>query len=49
VDGVDYNGARRADGNIMNNPANNPEAKHYDLVRSAAAQLLGTSCSTKAV
>jgi hypothetical protein len=49
VDGVDYNGARRADGNIMNNPANDPEAKHYDLVRAAAAQLLGTSCSTKAV
>jgi hypothetical protein len=49
VDGVDYNGARRADGNIMNNPANDPEAKHYDLIRAAAAQLLGTSCSTKAV
>jgi hypothetical protein len=49
VDGVDYNGARRADGNIMNNPANDPVAKHYDLVRAAAAQLLGTSCSTKAV
>jgi hypothetical protein len=49
INGVDYNGARRPDGNIMNNPANDPVAHHYDLVRDAAAQLLGTSCATRAV
>jgi hypothetical protein len=49
VNGVDYDGARRADGTIMNNPANNPAAHHYDLIRAAVQQLLGTMCSTRPV
>jgi hypothetical protein len=48
VNGIDFNGARQPGGNIMNNPANNPIARHYDVVRSAAESLLGTSCVTRA-
>jgi hypothetical protein len=49
VNGVDYDGARRADGTIMNNPANNPAAHHYDLIRAGVQQLLGTACTTRPV
>ena len=47
VDGVAYGPARQPGGNIMNNPANPPEAKHYGLVRSAAQGLLGGGCTTR--
>jgi hypothetical protein len=46
VNGVDYGAGRQPGGNIMNNPANAPVAHHYDLIRAAAADLLGTTCST---
>jgi hypothetical protein len=49
VNGIDYGPGRQADGNIMNNPANDPAAHHYDLVRATAAQLLGTNCVTKSI
>ncbi|MGH3024531.1 MAG: hypothetical protein ACRDNI_12810 [Gaiellaceae bacterium] len=49
VNGVDHDGARRADGNIMNNPANDPVAHHYDVVRAGVQTLLGTTCATRAV
>lgn len=49
VNGVDHNGGRRPDGNIMNNPANEPEAHHYDVVRAGSEGLLGTTCATRAV
>jgi hypothetical protein len=49
VNGVDFNGARQPGGNIMNNPANAPAARHYDLVRDTVRQLLGSNCVTRAV
>lgn len=49
VNGVDHNGARRADGNIMNNPANAPEPHHFDVLRAAVQQLLGSTCVTRRV
>jgi hypothetical protein len=39
VNGVNYGPGRQASGNIMNNPANDPAAHHYDLVRATAEQL----------
>src|SRR6266567_781118 len=35
VDGVNWGAGRQATGSIMNNPANPPEARHYDLIRAA--------------
>ncbi|MGH3041193.1 MAG: hypothetical protein ACRDNG_05555 [Gaiellaceae bacterium] len=49
VDGVDYDGARRADGSIMNNPANDPTARHYEVVHAGVQDLLGSTCVTRAV
>jgi hypothetical protein len=49
VNGTNYGAGRQPGGNIMNNPANDPVAAHYDLVRGAAAQLLGTTCATQPV
>ncbi|MGH7462596.1 MAG: hypothetical protein ACREMA_16430, partial [Longimicrobiales bacterium] len=49
INGVAYGAARQASGTIMNNPANDPAAHHYDLVRAAAEQLRGSSCSTTPV
>mgnify|MGYP000909816916 CR=1 FL=1 len=46
VNGVNYGAGRQPGGAIMNNPANPPAARHYDLVRAGAAALLGHSCST---
>ncbi|HEX2196981.1 MAG TPA: hypothetical protein VHJ76_08665, partial [Actinomycetota bacterium] len=46
VNGVDYGPGRQPGGNIMNNPANDPVARHYDLVRDAVARLLGSTCRT---
>lgn len=49
VDGVAYGAARQATGNIMNNPANDPVAAHYSLVRDTVNGLLGESGTVKAV
>lgn len=46
VNGVNYGPARQATGNIMNNPTNDPAAHHYDVIRAAVQDLLGTSCRT---
>jgi hypothetical protein len=46
VNGVDYGAGRQASGNIMNNPANDPVAHHYDLVLQTVRGLLATSACT---
>lgn len=46
VDGINWGAGRQPDGSIMNNPANPPAARHYDLVRESAQDLLGTRCRT---
>jgi hypothetical protein len=46
VNGVDFGPGRQPTGAVMNNPANPPAARHYDLVRATAASLLGRNCST---
>ena len=46
VNGVDYGAGRQPGGNIMNNPANDPVADHYDVVRAAVQDMLGTNCTT---
>jgi len=46
VNGVNYGAARQATGNIMNNTINDPAAHHYDVIRAAVQDLLGTSCRT---
>ena len=46
VNGVDFGPGRQATGNIMNNPANDPAAHHYDLIRASVQDLLGTNCRT---
>jgi hypothetical protein len=49
VNGVVWGPGRQPTGAIMNNPANPPVDRHYDLVRAHAAALLGSNCTTKAV
>jgi hypothetical protein len=49
VNGVDYGAGRQPGGTIMNNPANAPVAYHYDVVRAAVLDLLGTNCATRSV
>jgi hypothetical protein len=54
TNGVDYTyggtkqGYRDADGGIMNNPANNPLPRNYDLIRDEVAAAMGTgiTCTT---
>ena len=48
INGVDWNGARQPAGSIMNNPANDPAARHYDLMCAAVQRLLGSRCTTRA-
>ena len=48
VNGIDFNGARQANGNIMNNPANAPATHHVDLVRDTVREQLGSQCVTRA-
>lgn len=43
VNGVDYGPGRQADGAIMNNPANPPAARDYDLVLQTVRALLASS------
>ena len=55
TDGIDYtaggtkNGFRDADGGIMNNPSNNPKAANYKLIKEAAAEAMGLTCTVEAV
>jgi hypothetical protein len=46
VNGINYGAERQASGNIMNNPANDPAAHHYDVIRASVQDILGTSCRT---
>jgi hypothetical protein len=54
VNGVDYSGGgaitpfRQPTAPIMNNPPNDPALRNYDVIRSQAATLMGTSCTTQA-
>jgi hypothetical protein len=49
VDGVNWGAGRQPGGSIMNNPANNPATRHYNLVRDTVNTLLGSTCTTRAV
>lgn len=49
VNGVDYGLGRQADGAIMNNPANPPAARHYDLILQAVRGLTGGAGCTQPV
>ncbi len=44
VNGVFYP-FRSPNGTVMNNPANNPVARHYNVIREEAAKAMGISCS----
>lgn len=46
VNGVAFGAGRQATGAIMNNPANPPVERHYEVVRQAAGTLRGASYST---
>lgn len=48
VNGTDFGNPSSPNGTIMNNSANNPVARHYDLIRDAVRALLGTRCVTRA-
>jgi hypothetical protein len=48
VNGTDFGPGRQATGAIMNNPANAPVARHYELVRTRSQALMGAACTTKA-
>jgi hypothetical protein len=41
VDGIDHGDSHRLGGGVMNNPNEGPFARHYDLIRRAAATALG--------
>ena len=49
VNGVDYGPGRQSDGAIMNNPANPPAARHFDLILQTVRGLLVTSGCTQPV
>jgi hypothetical protein len=49
VNGTNWGAARQPGGAIMNNPANAPAARHYELVRTRAQALMGATCTTRAV
>ncbi len=49
VNGVNYGAGRQPSGAIMNNPANSPVARHYDLIRTTVEALAGAPCSTLGV
>ena len=44
VDGA-YYPARSPNGSVMNNPANDPEPRHYDLIRQEAGKAMKIDCS----
>jgi hypothetical protein len=46
VNGVFYP-FRSPNGTVMNNPANNPVARHYNVIRQEAGKAMGISCSFK--
>ena len=49
VNGVDYGPGRQSDGAIMNNPANPPATRHFDLILQTVRGLLVTSGCTQPV
>lgn len=49
VNGVDYGAGRQADGAIMNNPANPPAGRHYELILHTVRGLLASSGCTQPV
>jgi hypothetical protein len=49
VNGTDWGPGRQAGAPIMNNPANPPVARNYELIRTQAQAAMGTACATKAV
>lgn len=46
VNGVAWGAGRQPTGAIMNNPANPPVARHYDVIRQAAGTLTGRTHTT---
>lgn len=48
VNSVNWGAGRQPTGTIMNNPANDPVERHYDLIRDTVATLLGQPCTTRA-
>ena len=44
VNGVNFNGARKPGGNVMNNPAGDPAGRHFQAVTDAVGELLEESC-----
>ena len=49
VNGTDWGPGRQAGAPIMNNPANPPVARNYDLIRTQAQALMGSTCTTRGV
>jgi hypothetical protein len=49
VNGTDWGPGRQPGAPIMNNPANPPVARNYELIRTRAQALMGGACTTKAV
>jgi hypothetical protein len=43
VDGVNYP-FRSPNGSVMNNPANDPAPRHYDMIRQEAGKAMGIDC-----
>lgn len=48
VNGTDWGPGRQPSGAIMNNPANPPAARHYELIRARAQALMGVATTTNA-
>jgi hypothetical protein len=48
INGTDWGAARQPGAPIMNNPANPPVARNFELVRSQAQGLMAAACTTKA-
>lgn len=45
IDGRDYRAPNQPGGSVMNNTANDPEPRHFDLVREVAQKLIGPSAN----
>jgi len=46
VNGIAWGAGRQPTGDIMNNPANPPAARHYETIRAASASLVGRTLTT---
>jgi hypothetical protein len=49
VNGTNWGPGRQPGAPIMNNPANPPVARNYDLIRTRAQALMGSACTTRGV